>query len=91
MKNLQVQVKKAFCYKKLFWPFTVWTNCSSDLKHFANFSQSREHFFLTAGQNNFGNKTPLYPSLENLKIHITMIIKAAAKEIRKKQCIKIKN
>ena len=32
MRNLQEQVKKAFCYQKLFWPFTVWINCSSDLK-----------------------------------------------------------
>ena len=36
MRNLQEQVKKAFCYQKLFWPFTVWINCSSDLKNFAN-------------------------------------------------------
>ena len=33
-RNLQEQVKKAFCYQKLFWPFTVWINCSSDLKMF---------------------------------------------------------
>ena len=26
----------AFFYQKLFWPFTVWINCSSDLKIFAN-------------------------------------------------------
>ena len=32
MRNLQEQVKKAFCYQKLSWPFTVWINCSSDLK-----------------------------------------------------------
>ena len=48
---------------------TVWINCSSDLKNFANsrpsasnfksFSRSLEKFFLTAvGQNNFGNKIP---------------------------------
>ena len=59
MRNLQEQVKKAFCYQKLFWPFTVWINCSSDLKIFANsrpsasnfksFSQSVEQFFLTVG------------------------------------------
>ena len=36
MRNLQEQVKKAFCYQKLSWPFTVWINCSSDLKKFAN-------------------------------------------------------
>ena len=69
MRNLQEQVKKAFCYQKLFWHFTVWTNCSSDLKIFANsrpsalnfksFSRSLEQFFLTVGQNNFGNKIPL--------------------------------
>ena len=30
MRNLQEQVKKAICYQKLFWSFTVWKNCSSD-------------------------------------------------------------
>ena len=69
MKNLQEQVTKAFCYQKLFRPFTVWKNCSSDLKNFANsrpsasnsksFSRSLEQFFLTVGQNKFGNKIPL--------------------------------
>ena len=68
MRNLQEQVKKAFCYQKLFWPFTVWINCSSDLKIFENswpsalifksFSRSLEQFFLTVGQNNFDNKIP---------------------------------
>ena len=24
MKKLQEQIKKAFCYQKLFWPFKVW-------------------------------------------------------------------
>ena len=66
MRNLQEQVKKELCYQKLFWPFDVWINCSSNLKNFANsrpsvsnfksFSQSLEHFFLTIDQNNFGNK-----------------------------------
>ena len=66
LRNLQEQVKKAFCYQKLFWPFTVWINCSNDLKIFANsrpsasnfksFSRSLDQFFLTVGQNNFGNK-----------------------------------
>ena len=55
IRNLQEQVKKAFCYQKLFWPFTSWMNCSIDLKNFANsrplasnfkrFFQSLEHFF----------------------------------------------
>ena len=68
LRNLQEQVKKAFCYQELFWPFTVWLNCSSDLKHFENsrlsvsnfksFSRSLEQFFLTVGQNNFGNRIP---------------------------------
>ena len=53
----------------MFWAFTVWKNCSSHLKNFAKsqlsvssfkkFSQSLEHFFLTANQNNFGNKIPV--------------------------------
>ena len=36
MRNFQEQVKKALCHQKLFWPFTVWMNCSSDLKIFEN-------------------------------------------------------
>ena len=70
LRNIQEQVKKAFCYQKLFWPFTVWINCSSDLKNFANsqpsawnfksFSRSLEQFFLTVSQNNFGNKIPFH-------------------------------
>ena len=72
MRNLQDQVKKAFCYQKLFWPFTAWINCYSDLKNLANsrpsasnfkfFSRSLERFFLTLGQNNFGNKIPHFLS-----------------------------
>ena len=47
---------------------SIWINCSNDLKNFANsrpsasnfksFSRSLEQFFLTVGQNNFGNKIP---------------------------------
>ena len=68
MRNLQEQVKKAFCYQKSFWPFTVWINCSGDLKKYSNsrpsasnfksFSRSLEWLFLTVGQNNFDNKIP---------------------------------
>ena len=63
MRNLNEQVKKAFSYQNLFWPFTVWINCSSDLKFFANsrprsFFRSQNNFFLTIGQNNFCNKIP---------------------------------
>ena len=36
LRNLQEQVKKASCYQKLFWPFTIWINYSSNLKIFAN-------------------------------------------------------
>ena len=69
--------QKAFCYQKLFWPFTVWINCSSDLKIFANsqpsasnftsFSQSLDQFFLTVGQNNVGNKIPVIVVVQKLK------------------------
>ena len=68
MRNLREQVKKAFCYQNLFWPFTVLINCSSGPKKFANsqpsasnfkrFSLSLKQFFPTVGLNNFGNKIP---------------------------------
>ena len=74
MRNLQQQVKKAFCYQKLFCPFTVWINCFSDLNHFENswpaaskfkrFSRKLEHFFVTVGQNNFGNRIPFSKKLQ---------------------------
>jgi hypothetical protein len=71
MRNLQEQVKKVFCYQNLFWPFTVWINCSNDLKTFANsrpsasnfksFPRSLEELFLTVvGHNNFGKKIPFF-------------------------------
>ena len=70
LRNLSEQVKKAFCHQKVFCPYTAWINCSSDPKIFENsqpsalnfksFFQSVEQFFLTVGQNNFGNKIPLY-------------------------------
>ena len=67
--DLQEQFKKAFCYQKLFWPFTIWINCYSDLKNFANSRPSSSNFksfspsplwqfFLTVDQNNVGNKIP---------------------------------
>ena len=43
-RNLQEQDKKASCYQKLFWPFTIWINCSSDFKIFANFWPSASNF-----------------------------------------------
>ena len=60
-------------------------NCSSDLKIFANsqtsatncksFSLSLEHFFLTVGQDNFGKKNAILPSIfipEKLYYHCTV-------------------
>ena len=49
MRNLQEQVKKHSHMK----------NCSS-ASNFKSFSQSLEQFFLTVGQNNFGNKIPYF-------------------------------
>ena len=60
MKNLQEQVKKAFCSK----------NCCRDLKKFVNSWSSAsnfiyffdpKHLFLTVYQTNFGNKSPIFP------------------------------
>ena len=56
--------EKAFCYQKLFWPFTVLINCSSDWEkclkfeaeggEFAKFLISQEQLIQTVrGQNNF--------------------------------------
>ena len=60
MRNLQdEQVKKAFCFQKLFWPFTIRINCLSALK---SFSRWLEQIFLTVGQNNFDNKLPFFES-----------------------------
>ena len=56
MRNLQEKVKKAFCYQKLFWALPVWKECSSDLKSFANSSQSLIQYFFF---HNFGNKIPI--------------------------------
>ena len=71
--NLQEQVKKAFCYQKLFWPFTVRTNCSSDLKFFANswpsvlnfksFSLITRTIFSHSRSEQFGNKIPFNQEL----------------------------
>ena len=74
-------VKKVFCYQKLYWNFTVWMNCSSDLKIFASywpsasnfrtFSRSLEQLFLAVGQNNFGDKIPfafISRSKENIEL-----------------------
>ena len=71
LRNLQEQVKKAFCYQKLLWPFTVRINSSSDLNRFwkssaFSFSWSLEQFFLTVGQNNFWKQNTIYDFLFKL-------------------------
>ena len=64
VRNIQDQVKKAFCYQKLFWPFTVWINCSNcsdswpSASNSKSFPRSHKQYFLTVGQNHFGKKTP---------------------------------
>ena len=60
--------KASWVLKINFSPSTIWINCSTYLKKFANsrpsasnFKGSLDHpnsFFLTVGQNNFGNKIP---------------------------------
>ena len=60
MRNLQEQVKFVFANS---WP---------SASHFKSFSQSVEHFFLTVGQNNFGNKIPLL--LTSLRIEMDIKI-----------------
>ena len=64
------QVKKGFCFPILFWPFTVWNNCSSDLKicsnswpsasNYKSFSESLKHFFLTEVRTILVTKYNLY-------------------------------
>ena len=78
MRNLQEQVKEAFCYQKIFWPLTVWSLLISSLVLVISkflqilgllpriskvFFWSLEQFFLTVGQNNFGNKIPLFQKI----------------------------
>ena len=60
MRNLQEQVKKALCCQKLFWPFTqkICKFSAFSLEFQKFFSITRTIFFLTVGQNNFGNKIP---------------------------------
>ncbi len=54
------QITKALYSQKLLIPFTVFLYCSNYLKKFANSQPST--FFLTVGQNNFGNKIPFFIS-----------------------------
>ena len=99
MRNLQEQVKKAFCYQKLFWSFTVWINGSSDFKKFPNswpsalnfksFSRSLEYFFLTVGQNNFGNKIPLPLGYTNVFSELIKKKQMCQKNPRRKSFIQV--
>ena len=61
--HIQEQVKKAFCYQKLFWPFTLWIDCSSDQEKLFKFkTEGRElaKKILTVGENNFGKYTIIF-------------------------------
>ena len=42
--DIQEQVKKGFCYQKLFGPFSVWINCSSDRDFFLKFEAECSEF-----------------------------------------------
>ena len=61
IRNLQEQVKKTFCYQKLLWP---------SASNFISFSRSLEIFFLTVGQNNFGNKIPFSLHKSSLQLNL---------------------
>ena len=73
VRNLKEQVKKALCYQKLVWPFTVWLNCSSDLKNVSNsrssalnfkiFSQSLDYFLSQKIKPILGTKYHYKPDL----------------------------
>ena len=66
--GVQNKLKKYTVTKNCLTLLTIWLNCPSDLKNFANsrpsalnfksFSRSLEQFLLTVGPNNFGNKLP---------------------------------
>ena len=96
---------RSILLQKLFWPFTVpigkLFHRSSDLKNVSNswpsasnfksFSWLLKHFFLTDGQNNFGNKIPLL-SLKR-KLRTLLLNKRPRIRIRKdiELCKKIRN
>ena len=64
LRNLQEQVKKAFYYQKLFWPFTApfdrekLLKIESEGQEFVKFLRSLEQFFLTLAQTNFDDEIP---------------------------------
>ena len=69
-------------------------NCYSDLENFENsepsasnfksFSRSLEQFFLTVGQNNFGNKIPFLTfALSNILVQLLHFLKSIEGKISK--------
>ena len=59
MRKLQEPVKQAFCFKNCTVQISnlkTFANSQPSALHFKSFYRSLEHFFLTVGQNNFGNK-----------------------------------
>ena len=74
----------------MFWPFTVWTNCSSYLRIFANsrpssalnfkcFLRSLRQFLLLVGQNNFRNQNTIASRawIGNLKQRVPITSKSS--------------
>ena len=57
LRNLQKQVKNAFCFIIFFLPFTVLINCFTDLKNFAS-TFCPQHRISKVGQKIFRNKIP---------------------------------
>ena len=45
-------------YLKVFSDLKKFANSQPSASNFKSFSQSQKQFFLTVGQNNFGNKMP---------------------------------
>ena len=52
MRNLQEQVKKAFCYQNFFWPFTVWINFV-DFYHLRKKLPNEENSFISSLPSHF--------------------------------------
>ena len=49
-----------FLNSNIFFHLKIFANCWPSATNFKSFSQSLEQFFLTVGQNNFGNKIPFF-------------------------------
>ena len=86
LRNLQEQVNKAFCYQKLF-DLSLFEQIvlviSKSLQILCLQPQSLQHSFLKIGQNNFGNKIPLFtfallPGEKNSSMHHWQTSKTAS-------------